>query len=699
MQRLFITALIILMSLAISANDQLVLTKVENQNQLQTLFENQDLKIHYYNDNFVIASLPEGKTIGREIVILDDKAFSDVEGYYIVYCPLEIRQTYLSTVQKAGKVLWDNDNILIMKSLEQNNSLMPAKNDGMIFIPNKRAFLPQQTVNFPVVNTQEPFIQDLIEMVNTDSIMAYVKHLQDYGTRVYWLPQSYEAQNWLKSKFESWDLDVELQVVSAAGNWLGAPATSSSNVIAVQTGTLYPDEYIVCGAHYDSFTWNPYNPDVAPGADDNATGTATVLELARVLSQYQFERSIIYCAFAAEELGLFGSEQYAARCQQQGMNIAGYFNIDMSGYLKEGDEMQISLIFPSTATPLANYFLNISDIYFPEIPITTRANLPGGDSDHTSFNQKGFYGIWTFENWDACSPFIHRPADTIGPSVNNPEQCRLFTQVNLASMAILADTKIPYCSFSASKTDIYTKENVIFSDMTLNNPTNWHWYFDGGEPSESNEKNPTVQYEVSGKYDVKLVVSNSYGIDSLLLAEYITVTVQAPVASFKANKTQIFEGETIQFQNNSLYNPTSFEWIFDGGTPPTSNEENPSVLYSNEGNYNVKLTVTNEGGSNTMTRTNYIKVSNSGITDSDDKSGISICPNPTTGKLTINNEQLTINNIEIYDISGRLAPNPSPNWRGAGGEVEIDISHLSDGIYFLKITTEKGVINKKVVKQ
>ena len=76
-----------------------------------------------------------------------------------------------------------------------------------------------------------------------------------------------------------------------------------------------------------------------------------------------------------------------------------------------------------------------------------------------------------------------------------------------------------------------------------------------------------------------------------------------------------------------------------------------------------------------------------------------VYPNPTTGELTINSEQLTINNVEIFDISGRfLTPNPSPKWRGESdglGEVVIDISHLPDGVYFLKIGNEMV----RVVKQ
>ncbi|MCL2682304.1 MAG: M20/M25/M40 family metallo-hydrolase [Bacteroidales bacterium] len=436
MQRSIITLLFILSSFGLQANDKLILAKVNDVSHLYALFENPFLNIHYYSDSFIIASAENDKKIDGETLILDQKAFSDVEGYYIVYCPPSLRQSYLDQIQHTAKVLYTDNDILIVKSLNANVRVPSAKNDGLVYISQTKASLPKTTLSFPVITEIDPVIQYMTEMVNTDSIMSYIQHLEDYGTRVYYKQQAYEAQNWLSAKFEAMGLDVEIQSVIVPGFPFG-PATSSGNVIVVQTGTLYPDEYIVCGAHYDSWAaW--WNPDVAPGADDNASGTAGILELARTLSQFEFERSIIYCFFAAEEAGLHGSRAYASRSSMQGMNILGYFNMDMIGYLKPGTDINISLIYPSVATPLANYYTTIANVYFPNIPITHYSALSGGDSDHTSFNQNGYQGIFPFENIDDHSPYIHTANDVIGLSVNNAEQSRMFTQLIFASIATLA---------------------------------------------------------------------------------------------------------------------------------------------------------------------------------------------------------------------------------------------------------------------
>ncbi|MGP8215432.1 MAG: PKD domain-containing protein, partial [Bacteroidia bacterium] len=91
----------------------------------------------------------------------------------------------------------------------------------------------------------------------------------------------------------------------------------------------------------------------------------------------------------------------------------------------------------------------------------------------------------------------------------------------------------------------------------------------------------------------------------------IAVNAVAPVAAFTANITSVCTGGTVQFTDNSSNSPTSWSWTFQGGTPATSNQENPSVVYSTAGTYSVSLTATNSSGSNTLNKTAYITVNNS----------------------------------------------------------------------------------------
>ena len=88
----------------------------------------------------------------------------------------------------------------------------------------------------------------MIAQVNADSLQSFVQHLQDFGTRNAYKTGSIQAQNWILGKFQSYGLDVALHDFYMPGG----PA--SDNVIATLTGTKYPDEYVVLGAHYDSYT-------------------------------------------------------------------------------------------------------------------------------------------------------------------------------------------------------------------------------------------------------------------------------------------------------------------------------------------------------------------------------------------------------------------------------------------------------------
>jgi len=311
------------------------------------------------------------------------------------------------------------------------------------FSENDKEKTPKSGSIYPVITEIDPSVQSLIGKVNTDSLMATIQHLQDYGTRAYFKPQAYEAQDWLKAKFEAMGLDVELQYFSTAGNNFGTPDTSSANVIAIQRGTKYPDEYIVCGGHYDSGpvricpSWN-LDWDNCPGADDNASGISGILETARILSQFEFERSIIYCCFSGDEPGGYGSGAYATRCRLEGMNIVGFFALDMIGYLAPENEIQINLFYWSVARTFANYCINIYDLYFPKIPVKRTIHNVAGETDGM-FILNGYKAVFPFE-FVQC-PSIHGydcNEDIIGVSVNSPEQATMFTQANVASIATIA---------------------------------------------------------------------------------------------------------------------------------------------------------------------------------------------------------------------------------------------------------------------
>lgn len=298
---------------------------------------------------------------------------------------------------------------------------------------------------YPIVTEENPRIRALMEAVSIDSITATINHLSSYHTRRYDSRFIYDVEDWLYNRYNALPLDTVIKHDFKLEN-LGITETGD-NIIAIQRGITHPEEYVICGAHYDSFAWDGYDPDTirSPGADDNASGVSGIWEAARLLSQCKFDRSIIYASWCAEECGLKGSAAYAKECAEAGMDIVAYFNLDMTGYLEEGSDIHVNLMYTTQDSLLADYVFSFSRTYFPEMPIW-QDWLAWGDSDYSSFNRNGYAAIHPFEDVRASSPYIHSRNDILGLSVNNLEQAKRFAELNLGLVATLAglnETSIP----------------------------------------------------------------------------------------------------------------------------------------------------------------------------------------------------------------------------------------------------------------
>ena len=289
-----------------------------------------------------------------------------------------------------------------------------------------------------MVTEENPQIRKMIDSVSMDSIEANIKHLSSYHTRRFDSRYIYDVQDWLVAYYEHLGIDT-VMLHDFKVHKEGYPEETADNVLAVQWGTKTPDEYVICGAHYDSWNDDCTDPDTirSPGADDNASGVAGILETARILSRYTFDRTIIYANWCAEEIGLKGSAAYAHEMAEQRMDIVGYFNLDMTGYLAEGDDIHVNLIYTPQDSLIGNYVINFSHVYFPEMRIW-QDWLTWGDSDFSSFNRNGYAAIHPFEDVRYSSPFIHTRSDVLGLSVNNLEQSKRFTELNLGVVATLA---------------------------------------------------------------------------------------------------------------------------------------------------------------------------------------------------------------------------------------------------------------------
>jgi hypothetical protein len=301
---------------------------------------------------------------------------------------------------------------------------------------------------------------------------------------------------------------------------------------------------VIIGGHYDSYAGSSGNP--APGADDNASGTCGVLEVARILAPYSYDRTIIFCAFSGEEYGLYGSAAYATWCDNNNLNILGYLNMDMIGYLKSGDPVHTDIIAPSSAQDLVDYYTSVVNLYLPDF-ITGPGMLSGGDSDHTSFNNHGFMGIFPFEDSEDYSPFIHTANDLIGNSVNNFTQVGVFTKAILATTVSLANMVPPQLvNVTGVVTDQATGLPIAGATVQVLN-----------EPISPVTTNATGQYTISnileGIYDFRI---SKAGYATTY--QEVEITINNLVFNFQLGESAAWSFET------GVFEP---QWTFGGSAP------------------------------------------------------------------------------------------------------------------------------------
>jgi PKD repeat protein len=162
--------------------------------------------------------------------------------------------------------------------------------------------------------------------------------------------------------------------------------------------------------------------------------------------------------------------------------------------------------------------------------------------------------------------------------------------------------------FNATTTAVNKGESIQFKDNSTGEPISWSWSFPGGEPASATEKEPTVTYNSAGNFDVSLSVSDGEFTKNITKVSYVEVYNETLVAAFSSDLQEIEQNGVINYNNLSKGSPTSYLWVFEGGEPQTSRDENPIVVYPSTGVYSVKLTVNRGAGDTSAVINEYVTV-------------------------------------------------------------------------------------------
>ena len=226
-------------------------------------------------------------------------------------------------------------------------------------------------------------LDTLIAKISQDSLESFTYRLQAFNGRSTGSDSAYASRDWIADKFTEFGYtDVRFQQFTGR-ELLHYTNVQSYNVIAVKQGVTSPDEQIVIGAHYDAVPGSP-------GADDNGSGTAAVLELSRVLYNIETDKTIIFVLFDSEESGLIGGYAYADAAKENNDNIVVMLNADMIANIGNSDQANL---FTGAEQGYAYLWNNVVD---------SLVNIQGfygtsGSSDHAPFVQNGYDAVFYHE--------------------------------------------------------------------------------------------------------------------------------------------------------------------------------------------------------------------------------------------------------------------------------------------------------------
>lgn len=296
---------------------------------------------------------------------------------------------------------------------------------------------PLAEMSIPITYTGAPvpgfFLESypsdsLAEHIEQDSLYAFDTYLEGIGTRYTYSSGNTTARNWIVGKYQQFGYT---NVTTPSFYYNG----TRRNVKCIKLGTTEPGKIIVIGGHFDSINFDSDPMTFAPGADDNASGTVTALEVARVLANIPLRKTVIFFAFDAEEVGLVGSEAASDAFVVEGADIEVMYNFDMVAF--NGDGLGGVNIASGQNTAYRDLTYATMERVSTATPVIIN---PGSSSDHYPFLQNDFNIV----------DHIESDFNTLGWHTDIDISSRLdfdyYTQVvrtAVAALAIVADAPSP----------------------------------------------------------------------------------------------------------------------------------------------------------------------------------------------------------------------------------------------------------------
>ena len=275
-------------------------------------------------------------------------------------------------------------------------------------------------------------------------------------------------------------------------------------------------------------------------------------------------------------------------------------------------------------------------------------------------------------------------------SVSAENECGFGTTVIPVSISAFPETY-----FTSDVNSACGPLEVQFYDLSSTDVNTWNWEFPGGTPSNSNEQNPVVSYTEVGSYGVRLKTTNSLGQSEHLIEDFINV-YEFPVADFEFDSQQTDGVVLASFMSTSIGADTHF-WDFGDGW--TNDAPDPLHIYPENGIFTVTLTIENDCGIDSITKTINVMVLNNRELYLEGK--FELFPNPNSGLFTLKGSGIEAKNLQlnVLNVYGQVLHSQKFRTENTQLNEILSLEHLSEGLYLIELISEDRRKLLKMIKQ
>lgn len=444
------------------------------------------------------------------------------------------------SISQTQKIIaqFDDENVLLLSKLMHDEhrrcggfTVHSSEQDAIA-----ASLLPTTLASFvpPVIN-QNAKVTNALSQLNANNIKSTINDLSEFTNRYYQTTHGVNAANAIQTRWHNLAKNISWANVAAFNH----SAWQQNSVILTLEGSEKPDEIIIIGGHLDSISGTSTGETtIAPGADDNASGIATLTEVLTVFlaTGEQPKRTIKFIGYAAEEVGLRGSGEIATLAANNNDKVLAVMQLDMTGYI--GGPEDIVFMDDYTDSGLNTYLTQLLDVYQPSVNYAF-STCGYGCSDHASWHNNGYPAAMPFESkMNAYNPHIHSANDTPDKLDATTEHALNFAKL-ATSFAIemgfntatqdtpTLENNIPLTNLSGAKNSISNYKFIVPNDATTVTIASSSGTGDadlyikkGAEPTTTNYdcrpykngNNETCNFttNVSGEYFVQLNAYSSY---------------------------------------------------------------------------------------------------------------------------------------------------------------------------------------------